>query len=93
MKTFAIVSLMIVSAPAFAGRAYTPSLTCAEVADLVQTQGSVILYTGRDTYEQVVAHGGYCNVGETTQAAWVPSKDSRYCFAGWSCAQSEGGGE
>lgn len=50
-----------------------------------------MLGTGRYTYDRYVAHAGYCGIGETTQPAWVPTRDARQCFIGYTCGQDNRG--
>ncbi|MDJ0929932.1 hypothetical protein [Breoghania sp.] len=66
-------------------RADTHTLTCAQVQALVRDRGAITVTTGAHTYERVVADKGYCLRMEITQPAYVPSNDSRQCFAGFRC--------
>jgi hypothetical protein len=45
----------------------------------------VVLGTGPNSYERVVAHGGLCSVEETTAPAWEPTADNPRCFVGYRC--------
>jgi len=87
MKTlFLLASLALVSNAE--ARPYAPSLTCAQVKGLVDTQGEVVISTGTHTYERFVAHGGYCAASETNIAAWIVTRDQAQCFVGFYCGQS-----
>lgn len=68
-------------------------MTCASVRSSVAASGAVILHYGSGLYDRVVAHGGYCMHGETTQPFWTATRDSGACFAGYTCSQWSGGGE
>jgi hypothetical protein len=80
------LSMLAFSTAAVAqGRPYTPSMPCREASALVTARGAVVLSTGPNSYERVVAHGGLCSVEETSAPAWEPTADNPRCFVGYRC--------
>lgn len=96
MKTvFTVLALCALTASAEAATRHINSrgMSCASVRGSVEASGAVILHYGDGLYDRVVAHGGYCMHGETTQPFWAPTRDSSHCFAGYTCSPWSGGGE
>lgn len=80
------LSLLALAGPAIAQeRPYTPRLSCNTAAGLVATRGAVVLGTGPQTYERVVADGRFCSIEETTAPAWELTADNPQCFVGYRC--------
>lgn len=75
-------------------RPQSPALTCAQASALVRSRGELILGTGGFTYDRYVSDQGGCQIDEFAQAAFVPTRDSPQCFAGYRCRgrQQRGGG-
>ncbi len=69
-----ILAFALVSASAFA-RPNTTNMTCAEAKDLVQRAGSIVLSTGKHTYER------YSTTGD--RPAYVPTSDNSHCLIGY----------
>jgi hypothetical protein len=84
VSTALVFGLAVRSAPATAGY-HTPNMTCAQTQNLVQSQGSVLLYFGNDLYDVVVAHKGYCYRDECAYATHAPTQDNGACFVGYIC--------
>lgn len=87
MKQFALaLAIMAVATGAKAQqRPSTPSLPCGQVQQIVDTYGAVVLGTGPYTYDRYVRDGSFCLVGETTEPAWVPTRDTLQCPVGYLC--------
>ena len=86
LKLVLSVSLLALATEAVAqGRPYSPGMSCREAAAMVSARGAVVLGTGPNSYERVVAHGGLCSVEETTAPAWEPTADNPRCFVGYRC--------
>ena len=64
---------------------------CGQVMGLVQSRGVAVLSTGPFTYERIVRDQGFCETETTTGPAYVPSADTRLCFAGYRCRTIERG--
>ena len=60
-----------------------PTMSCAQAAGLVASQGSVTLGTGPFTYERYVAHGGFCPVDAAP--AYERTADRAQCLIGYVC--------
>jgi hypothetical protein len=88
------VATVATSVVAHAGY-YTPNMTCKQVRHVVQSNGEALLYYGDGLYDLFVAHQGYCYRDECAEAAGVPTKDRRSCFAGYICepCRDVGGGD
>jgi hypothetical protein len=86
LKLVLSVSLLALATGAVAqDRPYTPRMSCHEAAALVTARGAVVLGTGPNSYERVVAHGGLCPIEETTAPAWEATADNPRCFVGYRC--------
>lgn len=81
----AIASSAITASALGQERPYTPRLTCGAAAGLVAARGSVVLGTGPQTYERVVADARFCSIEETTAPAWERTADNPQCFVGYRC--------
>ena len=66
-------------------RLSTTGMSCAGAASFVASKGAVVIGTGGDTYERVVAHQGFCNRGEDTKPLFAPTRDNGACFIGYYC--------
>lgn len=69
-------------------RPSTVAMTCAQAAGLVASRGAIVLGTGGYTYDRFVQHRGFCLITETTEAAFVPTRDNPQCFVGYRCVES-----
>lgn len=63
----------------------TTQMTCRQATTLVRTGGAVVLATSATTYDRYVLDRGYCPVEQVTDPAWVPTRDNRQCFVGYTC--------
>ena len=66
-------------------RPLTTSMTCAQAAGRVASQGAVVLNTGPYTYDRYVSGPNSCAYGEFPDPAWVPMADTMQCFVGYQC--------
>lgn len=85
-----IFAMLVVSVPALAAGRSTLGLSCQNAAEIVASNGAVVLSTGPGLYDRYVSSSYYCATGETTVPAWVPTRDSRQCFIGYTCAPQQG---
>lgn len=65
------------------------TMSCAAAKSLVDWAGAVVMQSGPNIYDRYVSHGGHCTRSEETIPAFVPSADSRVCFAGYTCREKE----
>ena len=84
-KLAAVCVLALVAGEAHAiSRYVSTSMTCAQVQAKIDQQGAVILQhrsprTGNLLYDRYVRNRQFCQPGETTDWASVPTKDKKNC--------------
>lgn len=66
-------------------RPSTVTMPCGVSSQLVMSRGAIVLGTGGYTYDRFVRDVSFCEVGEYTQPAFVPSLDTPKCFVGYRC--------
>lgn len=70
-------------------RPYTPAMPCEQVRQIVLAYGAVVLGTGTHTYDRYVRDASFCEIGETTEPAWVPAADTPQCPVGYRCVSND----
>jgi len=65
------------------------TLTCQTARQIVASRGAVVLSTGPRTYDRYVSSSQFCVLGETTEPAWIPTADTRQCFVGYRCRETD----
>lgn len=88
MKMFIFFAMVLSTATAMA-RPDTTKMTCSAAAHLVASSGAIVLSSGDGIYDRYVSNQSYCQRDETTQAAWVETKDNGQCFIGYTCTENE----
>ncbi|SDR38992.1 hypothetical protein [Pseudovibrio sp. Tun.PSC04-5.I4] len=63
----------------------TRTMTCQQTQTLVQKSGGIVLSTGVRTYDRFVSSLRFCQPPERLKSRWVPTKDQKKCFIGYSC--------
>jgi hypothetical protein len=81
-----IVAAALISTCAQA-RPSTVTMTCAQAARLVTSQGAIVLGTGGLTFDRFVTDRRFCAINQTTEPAWVPAADNPQCFVGYRCKE------
>ena len=66
-------------------RPFTPNLYCGQAQQIVFSRGAAVLGTGTYTYDRYVRDRGFCQIDETIEPAWVPSRDTPQCPVGYRC--------
>jgi hypothetical protein len=66
-------------------RPYLPSMSCGAASALVTQRGAILAGTGPQTFERLVAHGGFCTIEQVTAPAWERTADNPQCFVGYRC--------
>lgn len=66
-------------------RPSTVTMPCSASRQLVLSHGAIVLGTGGYTYDRFVRDLSFCEVGEYTRPAFVPSLDAPGCFVGYRC--------
>jgi hypothetical protein len=62
-----------------------PTITCAQARGQVQARGAAVVYSSRHIYDRYVTDQRFCSHGETTRAAFIPTRDDPACFVGFRC--------
>ena len=82
----AAAALAAIAVPsASAQRLDTTRMTCGQARAVVASQGAAVLSSGPNIYDRYVASRSFCSVGETTQPAFVATRDSAACPVGGVC--------
>lgn len=69
------------------GRPDSTSMTCAQTAGMVASQGAAVIGTGPNVYDRYVVSRAFCSPSETTEPAWVATGDQPRCFIGYTCKE------
>lgn len=87
LRTVAVAAALLASTNAAVpqGRPSTPDLSCGQASALVSARGGIVLGTGGSSYDRFVSGTRFCQPTETTEAAFVPTRDQRLCFIGYRC--------
>jgi hypothetical protein len=80
-----VVATSLSATPAQAQRPDSRTMTCDTGRSIVAQFGSVVMTTGDFTYDRVVHNRGFCQPGQETQPAYVPTLDNPRCRVGYSC--------
>jgi len=57
----------------------TQAIACGEAQGLVAARGMVLLYTSPRTWDQFVAHQGFCVTMTELRTVWVRTRDTPEC--------------
>ena len=85
MRKLAIWILLLTFADAAYARPDVRTMTCAQAKALVLQSGSVVMTTGKNTYDRFVAGQPYCERPYVIRRAWIATKDTKKCQIGFSC--------
>ncbi|MFG1423233.1 hypothetical protein [Roseixanthobacter liquoris] len=61
------------------------NMTCAQALSFVTKAGGTVLATGGLTYDRYVRDRSFCNYSDVTKPAFVPTRDVKQCFVGYTC--------
>ena len=92
MRT-ALLSLLIVFGLSAAHAQEMPnslSMSCAAASSLVREKGQVVIASGPNVYQQIVAESGACFADHVAVPAWVPTADQSQCLVGYHCQERVG---
>ncbi len=73
-------------APAHA-RPDTRTMTCQQAVAIIKQYKSIVLSTGRFTYDRYVAQQGFCGPTQQTTLAVAPTIDNPRCRIGYRCTE------
>ena len=86
-----LLLLGLAAGPSLAqSRPQSTRMTCGQAASLVFQRGAIVLGTGGYTYDRYVRDRGFCEIAETTKAAFAPTLDNPQCFVGYTCLVPSG---
>uniref|UniRef100_A0A9E7ZP15 YARHG domain-containing protein n=1 Tax=Bosea sp. NBC_00436 TaxID=2969620 RepID=A0A9E7ZP15_9HYPH len=83
-----VLTLALLSSASMAAAQTRPSTVtrpCAASQRDVQANGAIVLGTGGYTYDRFVRDRSFCERDESTEPAFVPSRDNQACFIGYRC--------
>jgi hypothetical protein len=66
-------------------RPSTLQMSCGQARATVASRGAIVLGTGGYTYDRFVGNRNFCEINETIEPAWVPTRDTPQCFIGYRC--------
>lgn len=70
-------------------RPLSSRMYCGEVQNLVARSGSIVLGFTEHTYDRIVTDRRFCLPTEGLVQADVPTLDTPYCFAGYTCREGD----
>ncbi|TYC67994.1 hypothetical protein FMN63_18360 [Stappia sp. BW2] len=62
------------------GRPNSTAMSCGQAQSLINQRGAVVMSTGRYTFDRYVANRSFCQHGEVTRRAYIPTKDNAKCY-------------
>ena len=66
-------------------RPNTINLTCSQAKSMVRSHRSILLSTGRHTYDRYVVNVAFCPSGDYAKSAYVKTRDRNSCYIGYTC--------
>ncbi len=84
-KSFVLCAILLSGISVAEARPNTMNLTCAQARGLVRSHGSILLSTGRYTYDRYVVSVGFCPFGDYAKSAYVQTRDRNSCRIGYTC--------
>jgi hypothetical protein len=70
-------------------RPSTLAMTCGQARSVVASRGAAVLSTGQFTYDRFVSGRNFCEINETIEPVWVPTRDSPQCPIGYRCVSAD----
>lgn len=80
-----LVLALAATAAAAQSRPSTTTQSCETSRRMVAANGAIVLGTGGYTYDRFVRDRSFCEFDESTEPAWVPSRDTQTCMVGYRC--------
>lgn len=80
-----LAAAALLPAPEAWARPMSTSMSCAQTAALVRSQGAVVIGTGPELYDRYVNDKRFCYPEQDLKPEWVPTRDQRQCFIGYTC--------
>ncbi len=85
MRKLAIGILLLTLADVADARPDVRTMTCEQAKALVRQSGSVVMTTGKYTYDRFVAGRAYCERPYVNRRAWIATKGTKKCQIGFRC--------
>jgi hypothetical protein len=90
IATLLFTGAAMLLADAAAAQMEPPTITCAQARRQVQARGAAVVHSSRHIYDRYVVDQRFCAHGETTRAAFIPTRDDPACFVGFRCVVPDG---
>ena len=84
-SAIAATAMLAASMTIAEARKSTLNYTCQQARELVQTNGTILLSTGRHTFDRFVSRRSFCPLGDYIEIAYVPTQNRRSCKIGYTC--------
>ena len=82
---FSVGTMLLTGFTVAQARPNTINLTCPQVQNLVRSHGSILLSTGKYTYDRYVVSVAFCPSGDYAKSAYVQTRDRKSCRIGYTC--------
>lgn len=92
MRTVLLSIPLVLAASAAFAQAMPNSLTmsCAAASELVRQRGQVVIASGPNVYQRVLADSGACFADQSAVPSWIPTADQSQCLVGYHCQERIG---
>lgn len=87
--TLVLIFMGLASSVAAQQRPFTPSMSCNQARQIVFSRGGIVLGTGTYTYDRYVRDRSFCEINETIEPGFVPTRDTPQCPVGYVCRDAE----
>ncbi|MBN9064317.1 MAG: hypothetical protein BGP06_13620 [Rhizobiales bacterium 65-9] len=85
MRALLLLGAVMIASGAQAQRLDTLRMSCAQARDAVARAGAIVLNSGPDIYDRYVSDRRFCSLGDVTEQAFAPTRDSAMCPVGGLC--------
>jgi hypothetical protein len=82
---FAVCPILLAGFTVAEARPNTINLTCSQAQSMVRSHRSILLSTGRYTYDRYVVSVAFCPTGDYAKNAYVQTRDRKSCRIGYTC--------
>ena len=89
MKSFVLLLVLTAAAGSALAdpRPNTTAMTCVAAAQKIAAHGAVVMETGPALFDRFVASRAFCTSSETTEPAFVTTRDNPSCMIGYRCKE------
>jgi hypothetical protein len=82
---FAVCPILLAGFTVAEARPNTIGLTCSQAQSMVRSHRSILLSTGRYTFDRYVVNVAFCPSGDYAKSAYVQTRDRKSCRIGYTC--------